>query len=118
MVTISELVLGDSRQLTVELEPMMLQSMLPGRNQSIRHMDTAGEVFCTSLVILMALTSEKFVGFVTSLREAGDLYPGLRISLTSDEISSGLFDGRGQDGQRHASNDKLDELHSGNLYHV
>lgn len=96
----------------------MLQSMLPGRNQGVRHIEKTGEVVCTSLGILMALTSEKLVGFITPFREARNLHPGLRIGLTSDEISSGLFDGRGQDGQRHASNDELDELHSGNLDHV
>lgn len=71
-----------------------------------------------SLAVLMALTAEKLVGFVALLREASDFYPTVRSSLTTDEISPVLLNRRGQDGQRHASNDELDELHFGNLDHV
>lgn len=66
----------------------------------------------------MALTSEKLVGFVTPLSEARSFYQGVRSSLTAHEISSVLLNRRGQDSQRHKSNDELDDLHFGNLDHV
>lgn len=50
------------------------------------------------LKVLVALTTEKLVGVVTLLREPSD--------LTIDDL-----DRRGQDGQRHESDDEFDDLH-------
>lgn len=111
VVTILELVLGDSRQLTFALEPMILQSMFPSRGQDIRHTDKTQSEMLSSSKVLMALTTEEFVGIVTLLRKSNDLDPAVRRSLAVDKISPTLFNWRGQDGQRHASNDELDDLH-------
>lgn len=59
----------------------------------------------------MALTAEEFLRVVTPLRERSDLYPAFGSSLTADELSSMLFNRRGQDGQGHTSNDQLGDLH-------
>lgn len=108
VVTTSESVVGFSRQFTVELPPTMLQSMLPGRVQGVRKLNnnTTQEENCPLLRFLMALTTEELVRVGALLGEASDLYPGFRGSLPIDELN-----GRGQDGQGHASNDELDELH-------
>lgn len=111
VVTILELVLGDSRQLTLALEPMILQSMFPIRGQGIRHTDKNQPEMLSSSKVVMALTTEEFVGIITLLRESNDLDPAVRRSLAVNQISSALFNRRGQDGQRHASNDELDDLH-------
>lgn len=109
VVTILELVLGDSRQLTLALEPVILQSMLPSRGQGIRHTDKNQSKILPSSK--MALTTEEFVGIVTLVRKSNDLDPAVRRSLAVNKISSTGFNRRGQDGQRHASNDELDDLH-------
>lgn len=111
VVTILELVLGDSRQLTLALEPIILQSMFPSRGQGIRHTDKNQSEMLSCSKMLMALTTEEFVGIVTLLREPNDLDPPVSRSLAVNKISSTLFNRRGQDGQRHASNDELDDLH-------
>lgn len=84
--------------------------MLPSRGQGVRHNSRRGSSVCLGEE-LRALTTEKFLGVVTLLREGSDLYPTVRSSLTIDELSSVLFNRRGQDGQGHASHDELDDLH-------